>query len=56
MRKCKYCGKEFKAFNPKTEFKERWHVDKWMACYDVGTREMARRRVEQAQAQQSLFG
>ena len=38
MRKCKYCGKEFKAFNPKTEL-ERWHVNTWMACYEVGTRE-----------------
>ena len=38
MSECKYCGKEFKAFNPKTEL-ERWHVNTWMACYEVGTRD-----------------
>ena len=45
MNECKYCGKEFKAFNPtdefNKEFKERWHVYELMACHDAGTREEA---------------
>jgi hypothetical protein len=41
MKKCKYCGKEFKAFNPKTEFEEIWE-----RIYDKGKQKDIEKKLE----------